>query len=201
MTDFDYDCLERKRLAKQAKYRKCGSKSHKCTMSTDNMTQKQWKERNGKVVTLNLKRPISWPEFKSLTTLLQEEYIRHLMSTYNANATKLSEMFGVGTQAIKGHFQKNGIDIRFHVGHSMTNEQRMAWDEFLRGGSYESKPSDEPHDTTEQEQRSEMNMTNFSLSFDGKIDINMIANSLLHILGRDAIGEVQIICNLAKGVS
>ena len=44
MSDFEYDCWQRKRIAQQAKYRKCGSKSKKCSMSTDHMTQKQWKE-------------------------------------------------------------------------------------------------------------------------------------------------------------
>lgn len=28
------------------------------------------------------------------------------------------------------------------------------------------------------------------------IDVNMIANSLLHILGDNAVGEVEIVCNL-----
>lgn len=69
MSDFEYDCWQRKRLAQQAKYRKCGSKSKKCSMSTDHMTQKQWKERNGKVVTVNLNQPITWDEFKALTSL------------------------------------------------------------------------------------------------------------------------------------
>lgn len=27
MSDFEYDCWQRKRIAQQAKYRKCGSKS------------------------------------------------------------------------------------------------------------------------------------------------------------------------------
>ena len=33
MNDFDFDCLQKKRLAQQAKYRKRGSKSKKCTPS------------------------------------------------------------------------------------------------------------------------------------------------------------------------
>ena len=28
MSDFEYDCWQRKRIAQQAKYRKCGSKSN-----------------------------------------------------------------------------------------------------------------------------------------------------------------------------
>ena len=80
VNDFDYDCLQKKRLAQQAKYRKRGSKSKKCTMSTDYMTQKQWKERNGAVVEANFNQPISWDTFKELSKSTQEEYLRHLMS-------------------------------------------------------------------------------------------------------------------------
>lgn len=81
MSDFEYDCWQRKRIAQQAKYRKCGSKSKKCSMSTDHMTQKQWKERNGKVVTVNLNQPITWDDFKALTASMQEEYLKHMMET------------------------------------------------------------------------------------------------------------------------
>ena len=82
MSDFEYDCWQRKRIAQQAKYRKCGSKSKKCSMSTDHMTQKQWKERNGKVVTVNLNQPITWDDFKALTASMQEEYLKHMMENF-----------------------------------------------------------------------------------------------------------------------
>ena len=36
----------------------------------------------------------------------------------------------------------------------------------------------------------------FILTSNGRIDVNMIANSLLHILGDNAVGEVEIVCNL-----
>ena len=81
MSDFEYDCWQRKRIAQQAKYRKCGSKSKKCSMSTDHMTQKQWKERNGKVVTVNLNQPITWDDFKALTASMQEEQ-QHLTAGF-----------------------------------------------------------------------------------------------------------------------
>lgn len=51
MNDFDYEVMQRKRLARQAFHRKSGSKSKKCPMSTDHMTRKQWLERCGESVT------------------------------------------------------------------------------------------------------------------------------------------------------
>lgn len=41
-----------------------------------------------------------------------------------------------------------------------------------------------------------MDMKRFSLCFNGRIDVSMIANSLVHILGDNAVGEVEIVCNL-----
>ena len=61
MNDFEFDCLQKKRLAQQAKYRKRGSKSKKCPMSTDHMTKKQWIERCGKIVTIKMDSPVSVP--------------------------------------------------------------------------------------------------------------------------------------------
>ena len=79
MNDFEFDCMQKKRLAHQAKYRKRGSKSKKCPMSTDHMTAKQWKERCGKIVTVKMDSPVSWASFKELSKSTQEEYIKNLM--------------------------------------------------------------------------------------------------------------------------
>lgn len=45
MNDFDYEVLQKKRLARQAFHKKGESKSRKCPMSTDRMTRKQWIEK------------------------------------------------------------------------------------------------------------------------------------------------------------
>lgn len=204
MSDFEYDCWQRKRLAQQAKYRKCGSKSKKCSMSTDHMTQKQWKERNGKVVTVNLNQPITWNDFKALTTSMQEEYLRHMMENYGANATSFAAMFGVQPLTIRRHIQMNKLNIKFPVGHSMSAAQKDAWDELLRGETpdkdtkevdvVEDAPTIEPNEAAP---RQSMDMKRFSLCFNGRIDVSMIANSLVHILGDNAVGEVEIVCNLS----
>ena len=173
MSDFEYDCWQRKRIAQQAKYRKCGSKSKKCSMSTDHMTQKQWKERNGKVVTVNLNQPITWDDFKALTASMQEEYLKHMMENYGANATSFAAMFGV-----------QPLTIRRHNGKTSDEDAEV-------------KAEDVPATKLDEAaSKQSMDMKRFSLCFNGRIDVNMIANSLLHILGDNAVGEVEIVCNL-----
>ena len=82
----------------------------------------------------------------------------------------------------------------------MNAEQREAWCSFLKG---EVKPAPtpvklmEPHALTP-EKNEIMSMKKVSLSFSGKINADMIANSLLQILGENTVGEVEITCQLCS---
>jgi len=211
LSDFEYDCLQKKSLARQSKYRKRGSRSGKCTLSTDYMTQKQWKERNGKVVSVNLHQPVSWEIFKSLSKSTQEEYLRNLMATYGANATSLADMFGVRPLTVRRHIQANELDIKFQVGHSMSAEQKDLWGEFLNNTPEQTQESEVKNATTillgatakhtnkkpsEKPEEEKMCMRKVSLGFKGPIDVLVVANSLTQILGSNSKGEIEIICNL-----
>ena len=201
MNDFEYDCLQKKRLAQQARYRRRYGK-RKCTLSTDYMTQKQWKERCGVVLTINYNKPVSWDVFKELTAKTQEEYIRHLMDTYGANATSLAAMFDVQPLTVRRFLSSKELNISFPVGRSMNTEQKTAWEKFLKEEqdglkAVESVPLTPVSSATIATPAvSAMNMKNVSMSFSGKIDVNAIANSLRHILGENMVGEIQIMCNL-----
>lgn len=198
MKDFDYDCLERKRLARQAKYRKRGSKSRKCPMSTDHMTQKQWKERCGAIVSITIGKPVTWDNFKEMSKQTQEEYLKDLMGTYGANATSLATMFGIQPLTVRRYIASKELDITFPVGHSMNSEQRAAWECFLSNEPSSQAPAEKNYEPQQTNADSKMSMSRFSLSFDGKIDVGSIANSLHSILGGDASGRIEIICDLAE---
>ena len=199
MNDFDYENYQKKRLAHQASHRKCGSKSRRCPMSTDYMTQKQWKERNGKVVSLNFDKPTTWENFKELSKGVQEEYLRHLAETYNANATNLAEMFGMSVATVRRHIQSADLDIKFRVGHSMNAEQRDAWERFLHSAQEYIAVSDmREKDKAAEPAPASMKMSEVSLCFIGPINVEMVANSLRHILGDEANGEVKVVCSLTE---
>lgn len=209
MNDFDYENYQKKRLAHQASRRKCGSKSKRCPMSTDYMTRKQWEERNGKIVSVSFDKPTTWENFKELSKGVQEEYLRHLAETYNANATNLAEMFGMSVATVRRHIQTADLDIKFRVGHSMNAEQRDAWERFLHNAQDyivvgDMKDEDkaalaEAMNASPIEPASEpMKMSEFSLCFIGPINVEMVANSLRRILGDDANGEVRVVCSLTS---
>lgn len=203
MTDFEYDCLQKKRLARQALHKKSGSKSRRCPLSTDHMTEKQWKERNGKVVSVSFDKPTSWDNFRKLSKEAQEEYLRGLAVTYGANTTNLAEMFDVSVSTIRRHIQSAGLAVKFHVGHSMNGEQRAVWEAFL--GSTAPRPvsqtvrEPQSEDPPKAHMDTSMRMNKFSLSFSGDINVDMIANSLKHILGGKSTGQIEIMCSLTEG--
>lgn len=204
MNDFEYDCLQKKRLAQQARYRRKHGK-RKCTLSTDYLTQKQWEERCGVTLTINLNKPASWEVFKALTEKTQEEYIRHLMDVYGANATSLAEMFEIQPLTVRRYLTARKLNITFPVGRSMNAQQKLAWEKFCkeeRDTPQDSCPSplDDSSDkgaTIAAQEKKTMSMKNVSLSFSGRIDVGAIANSLRHILGDDMVGDIQIVCSLS----
>lgn len=224
MNDFEYDCLQRKRLAGQAKYRKRGSRSKKCSLPSDRMTEKQWKERCGPVVSFNFNRPMSWDNFKKLTTIVQTEYIRNLQKKYGVTAVDLGDMFGVQALTVRKYVEKNKLEVTFPRGRGLHASHKEEWNRFL--GITSQPPEEDVVETPAYENATEepseeqigvgsttdtiateyihnctgpnvMSMRRFSLQFSGAIDVNMIANSLRLILGEQSNGELEIVCSLA----
>lgn len=207
MSDFEFDCMKKKQLAGQAKYRKRGSKSKKCSLPSDGMTNKQWKERCGPVISYNPNKPMVWEDFKKLPTHIQAEYITNLQHKFGVTAVDLGKMFGVQPLTVRKHADANNLGVEFPRGHAMSAAKKAEWDKFVcpeqdepafLDDECEEWPVEEPvGDMPAPAQPEEMKMKNFSLRFSGNIDVNMIANSLKWILGESPNGELEIVCNLA----
>lgn len=208
MSDFEFDCMKKKQLAGQAKYRKRGSKSKKCSLPSDGMTNKQWKERCGPVITYNPNKPMVWEDFKKLPDHIQTEYITNLQRKFGVTAVDLGKMFGVQPLTVRKHADANNLGVEFPRGHAMSAAKKAEWDKFvcpeqdepafLDDEDCEEWPVEEPAgDMPAPAHPEAMKMKNFSLRFSGNIDVNMIANSLKWILGESSNGELEIICNLA----
>lgn len=212
--DFYKEISEQKRIARGAIHRKGGSKSRKCSMSTDYMTQKQWKERNGPIMTYVMNEPIAWESFKQMPKDLQEQYIKNLIDKYNVSYTNLVELFQVCTTTIRRYFEKQGINPGFYAGHRMNAQQKEVWAEFLgieESETIESEEAvtdvcdestEEPVDAEDTDDEIEVAnpkvakpscvMKRFSVEFKGPIDVDMIANSLRMILGDNSNGSLRV---------
>ena len=95
MNDFDYDALQKKRIAAGARHMKRGSRSKRCSLPSDNLTPAQLKRRNGPVSTYKLDAPMRWDDFKSMPVDLQKRYLTNLVETYGATNEMLGDMFYV----------------------------------------------------------------------------------------------------------
>lgn len=218
--DFYKEVSEKKVVARGARYRKGGSKSRKCSMSTDYMTQKQWKERNGPIMSYSMTQPIDWNSFKEMPADVQEMYVKSMKEKFGANQTDLAEMFDVHPQTVRMVFKSLGLGKMFSRGGKLMNEeQKKVWHKFIGREAEENAEEqveavvEETVDVIEEqpaicEQTEEDDsdvcesdvedtvaclMSDFAVRFTGKIDVDMVANSLRTILGDHSVGSLKII--------
>lgn len=216
MNDFDYDVLQKKRIANQARYRKCGSKSKKCPMSTDYMTRKQWEKRCGEVMTYQLRKPMIWKDFKAQPAHIQKLYIEDIVNTYHATATDLARMFGVTSATVLRCCGDDGLQIHFVKGKRMNKEQQERFERFLldedvdpnvvnvdtepavieETHDIEAAPENMAIDINSGKQSVDMAMTSFGLSFSGKFNKDMLYNSIASMLPIGTQVKIDIQCTI-----
>ena len=144
MNDFDYEVMQKKRIAHSAAHMKRGSKSKKCTLPSDHLTPAQWKRRNGPVNTYSLNQPMDWETFKSLPVDIQQSYIDILQSRFNVTAATISkELFGNTAPVLRLHMDKHGIKYTQMKGRNMSADERDLWERWLSPVAPEWAPAEE----------------------------------------------------------
>lgn len=141
LSDFDYDVMQKKRIASNARRRVCGSKSKFCGLPSDHLTPAQWRKRNGEVRTMNLNQPMSWQAFKEMPNDLQKEYIQKCVDTFGCSMHDLSLLFRVHPGTIIRNFNNIGIDMSaFKRGKRMTKEAQQKFNAWLSAKSAAAEP-------------------------------------------------------------
>ena len=135
MHDFDYDVKQKKQLARNAKYKKNGSKSKKCTLPSDYLSRKEKLKMNSEVKTYSMRVPYSWEEFKAMPLDIQREYLIHLRDTFSVKGpTICKELFKTcGEHALRNYSYTHdncfgGIFLKGSA--HQTKEQAAAWKTF-----------------------------------------------------------------------
>lgn len=200
MTDFDYDCAQKKRLAQGARHRKCGSKSRACSLPSDRMTQKQWKERNGVCMTMSLSKPMSWEDFKQLSAGMQTEYLQHITDTYRVGKAKIAkDMFKCSYETLTKYVDERGLHTRFYsVAGNKEKAYTKAWNDFLGVAATPSAKAEIVPEAGPEplvmppKNKTAVRMDSVSLRFTGELDIQMVANSLRHIIGDGTRGTLTV---------
>ena len=202
MTDFEYDIRQKKSIANQSRYRKRGSKSKKCSLPSDGISYKQWKEMCGPVETYQITKPISWERFKLYPQDVQEQYLRFLRDSFGVTSSRISEMMGVSPSQFCKYCSKHNIKFSgTRNGYRMSAQQLEQWKIFvsdqveIQANDTElltqTETADEVHEAPQ-----DMKMRHITLCFSGKINIDGIANSLRYIMLDGRTGQVEIRCDL-----
>lgn len=112
MNDFDYDVMQKKRIASGAVHRKRGSKSKKCTLPSDYLTKKELKAMNGEVKSYNIHERMDWKKFKTLPEDVAIAHVNWLIETFGCNAEAIGRSLGVSKSCmfawLKEHDMKLG---------------------------------------------------------------------------------------------
>lgn len=151
MNDFDWDALQKKRVAQGAMHKKNGSKSKKCTMPSDYLSKKEREALNGPVTEINLNQPMDWRSFKGLSDSLKVEYIKHLQEIYRPTCLMWGRMFGVTNHTVNVELRRLGInDPQRRCSKSEDRERWAVWNAFCKGvvgGGDNQTPEEEKADT------------------------------------------------------
>ena len=135
MNDFDYDVLQKKRIAAGARHMRRGSRSKRCSLPSDNLTPAQLKRRNGPVSTYKLDAPMRWDDFKAMPVDLQKQYLTNLVEAYGATNEMLGDMFYVHPTHVGA--VKKALGVVSHNPHRLIGEKKairdQMWAAFCNG--------------------------------------------------------------------
>lgn len=206
MNDFDYDVMQKKRLARNAIYKKNGSKSRKCTLPQDHMSAAELKRRNGEMATYNISRPMKWDKFKEMPNDLKMDYVKKLRDFYNESDARIAEMLCVTPATVSTYFGEHGL--RDGVVRKMSARQKASWERFLKMADSEEETEhinvqgcvdDDVTDTevcTEEVVKvldKKIPMMSCKLVMTG--DVYGVCKRVVEILGADAVGEITVYFN------
>ena len=110
MNEFDWDVVQKKRVAKQAKYK--NRKKRGCTLPSDSLTPAQRKKMNGEVVTVKMNEPITWSDFKALKPDVAEEYYNGIVDRFGVGLSSIAKMMGADPSTLSKWGRLNGCKFK-----------------------------------------------------------------------------------------
>jgi len=137
---FVSDLRDKKAAARGAYAKKGGSKSKRCSLPSDHLTQAELKRRNSPVSTVKLNQPITYTEFRKLTHSLQYLYLDHLIAHYGARRCDLKDMLGCSDGTMVKIFNSLPGKLVFN---GRPKHPSKEWKAFLAGQAPEPIP-DQP---------------------------------------------------------
>lgn len=128
---FYSEVRERKAVGRGGYHKKGGSKSKKCNLPSDNLSERGWRKMNGPVNTINMNAPMAWGEFKELRADLKEQYIRNLVERFGVTKAALAEVFGINVTTFMRYTKDVNMGELFYAGKKMKVVEKKAFYEFF----------------------------------------------------------------------
>lgn len=146
---FHQDCREKKAAGRGIYSRKGGSKSKRCRLPSDNLTEAQKRKLNGEVITVKLYSEIAWSDFKKANKQVQKLYILAWQETFEARQNDIAEMFGISQNGFNQWCKKHVPEIKWPRKRKISPK----WEEYLEkrktGGICIGEPAEAMPDDTE----------------------------------------------------
>ena len=146
MNDFDYDVKEKKRIARGAFAKKGGSRSKRCTLPGDYLSAAEKRKLSTTTVSVNLKKPMTWKEFKALPTDVKIEYLSYLRDEREAlRSWVATDLFCVSTTAFQKYIELHEPKLKgiFPKSGRYTADRRARWLDWVQGREEEEEQSEE----------------------------------------------------------
>ena len=146
MNDFDYDALQKKRIARGAFSRKGTKGKRGCTLPHEYLTTKEREAMNGEVYTINTLEKISWERFKQLPVGLKEEYLKALMERFGVGLANISrDLFGCESACLYQHCKRYGVRVKTTKGGKIAESTLDRWRSWINSDlDIVPNPSDAP---------------------------------------------------------
>lgn len=120
MTEFEYDCLQKKLLGRSA-WRRVGARRG-VTLPSDSLDPRQLEQRNGPCRVYRLGRPMTYKQFEAMPRDLQRAYFQRLRQR-GGSEEAVQRMLGVSRRRLRQ------LQDRHHVTFDQPDQQ--AWRAFL----------------------------------------------------------------------
>lgn len=202
---FYSDVRDKKTIGRGARHRRRGSKTQYVSLPSDNMTEAQWKRRNGEMATYQMGAPIAWSVFRDMPDDLKGEYIRRLHHRFGITAAELAKAFGVSYNTFRKTIGACDMTGVFSAGSKMGAADREAFHCFWYGGN-EPAPSveetsdrqDEPNEPATLPSAAPFTMRSFTLTFDGPYCEEQLLNSLRYMIPAGAEVTLSVTCTVGS---
>ena len=162
MNDFDYDVMQKKRIARGAYARKGTTNRKGCRLPHENLTKKELEKLNGEVTTISMMTPIQWGNFYTLPSDLQEEYLDTQVRRFGVGLTTIGrELFGFDSDSkLANYVRDNHLTVMPAPPGRQPKAARESWLRWLDGGErvlgrIEFKPTIAPESETTPETTTE----------------------------------------------